>query len=168
MFCISGGFTITVFWSIPTPVYFSFCLFLFCPVVEKAGTFGSCRKLKFNLVLLGHLLTVFQHHRFDQLTSPDLSFHRNAALCRQTEGHVNAVRHAGKKGDRLSVALQKHIVDRGNENSGCRRKPGSVAVSALVDLKQLVEYAGNGKLADLAEEYGLSNQVILDYTDQIK
>lgn len=45
-------------------------------------------------------------------------------------------------------------------------KKGS-ALTAKVNEK-LVEYAGNGKLADLAEEYGLSNQVILDYTDQIK
>ena len=34
--------------------------------------------------------------------------------------------------------------------------------------EKLVEYAGNGKLAALAETYGLSNQVILDYTDQVK
>lgn len=34
--------------------------------------------------------------------------------------------------------------------------------------EKLVEYAGNGKLAELAEKYGLSNQVITDYTDQIK
>lgn len=34
--------------------------------------------------------------------------------------------------------------------------------------EKLVQYAGNGKLATLAEKYGLSNQVILDYTDQIK
>jgi polar amino acid transport system substrate-binding protein len=34
--------------------------------------------------------------------------------------------------------------------------------------EKLVQYAGNGKLASLAEKYGLNNQVILDYTDQIK
>lgn len=34
--------------------------------------------------------------------------------------------------------------------------------------EKLVEYAKNGKLAELAEKYGLSNQVITDYSDQIK
>jgi hypothetical protein len=33
---------------------------------------------------------------------------------------------------------------------------------------KLVEYAANGKLATLAEKYGLSNQVITDYADQVK
>ncbi len=34
--------------------------------------------------------------------------------------------------------------------------------------EKLVAYAAEGKLAALAEEYGLSNQVITDYSDQIK
>ena len=34
--------------------------------------------------------------------------------------------------------------------------------------EKLVEYAEDGTLAALAEKYGLSNQVILDYADQIK
>lgn len=34
--------------------------------------------------------------------------------------------------------------------------------------EKLVAYAADGKLAALAEKYGLSNQVILDYADQIK
>lgn len=34
--------------------------------------------------------------------------------------------------------------------------------------EKLVEYAGDGTLAALAKKYGLSNQIILDYTDQIK
>ena len=34
--------------------------------------------------------------------------------------------------------------------------------------EKIVEYAANGKLATLAEKYGLSNQIIIDYADQIK
>ena len=34
--------------------------------------------------------------------------------------------------------------------------------------EKLVEYAANGKLATLAEKYGLSNQVITDYSEQAK
>ena len=34
--------------------------------------------------------------------------------------------------------------------------------------EKLVAYAANGKLADLAKKYNLSNQVITDYSDQIK
>lgn len=34
--------------------------------------------------------------------------------------------------------------------------------------EKLVEYAADGTLAALAEKYGLSNQIILDYADQIK
>lgn len=40
-------------------------------------------------------------------------------------------------------------------------------LTAMVNAK-LVEYAANGKLATLAEKYGLSNQVITDYADQVK
>ena len=40
-------------------------------------------------------------------------------------------------------------------------------LTAKVNAK-LVEYAKSGKLAQLAEKYGLSNQVITDYTDQIQ
>ena len=34
--------------------------------------------------------------------------------------------------------------------------------------EKLVAYAANGKLAELAAKYGLSNQVITDYADQLK
>ena len=40
-------------------------------------------------------------------------------------------------------------------------------LTAKINAK-LVEYAGNGKLATLAEKYGLSNQVITNYSDQVK
>ena len=40
-------------------------------------------------------------------------------------------------------------------------------LTAMVNAK-LVEYAASGKLATLAEKYGLSNQVITDYADQVK
>ena len=40
-------------------------------------------------------------------------------------------------------------------------------LTAQINAK-LVEYAANGKLATLAEKYGLSNQVITDYADQVK
>ena len=66
------------------------------------------------------------------------------------------------KGDFANVTLNESIeIDA--EYYAIGFKKGS-DLTAQVNAK-LVEYAGNGKLAELAEKYGLSNQVITDYSN---
>lgn len=69
------------------------------------------------------------------------------------------------KGDFASLTINEGIqIDA--EYYAIGFKKGS-DLTAQINAK-LVEYAANGKLATLAEKYGLSNQVITDYADQVK
>lgn len=69
------------------------------------------------------------------------------------------------KGDFANITINESIVIDA-EYYAIGFKKGS-DLTAKVNEK-LVEYAGNGKLAELAAKYDLSNQVITDYNDQIK
>lgn len=66
------------------------------------------------------------------------------------------------KGDFANVTLNKSIEIEAEYYAIGFRKGSEL--TALVNAK-LVEYAGNNKLATLAEKYGLSNQVITDYSN---